>query len=873
MIADVANSVGFEDTMTFILPLLDEISHDSEPAIKQQLVEQLRALGVLLAANGDRGYTALLEIILPLTANLLSDTKAEVRQTAAGTLVKLAELIHSDDLGQHVLTIVLRLAHEDDKEEMRMTAAQLLNLLVDNLGQDLCKQFVIPEVVSLAEDPVFRVRKSTALNFHHICRVGGDYELFERLMPAFVRLSKDDMYRVRRACAESVFAISEHVSDDIRIGVLVEIYLRFAQDPARLVKQSILQQSGMFISTLPARIVNETILGHYISMASDPTGDLIVDAELKHYCAFSFPAVLQTITSSRWSELRELYHILIQCRAPNVRQSMAASLHEIARLLSNIKGLVEEELVPVFEELIQDVESVQMGVMVNLAIFLSYLSEPCRISYLPELHNILHATNPFNWRLRQCLAIQLPVLLDLPPTSSLYVTLFPLVMTLLQDPVASVKKSSFRGVSKMLYLLYKLTPEYIKAQAQAAAASASVTDVTDDDSNSNSNSNSNSSNHVDDSDSRRHQQQFDSVLKAVNGLALGDKYQSRQLWADLCSNLLKFLPTDLFEKYFLDGLLLLVSDNISNVRIAISGVFCSWGPEYKAPWEETEKDSLLKEGSIDEGKTSTDDDNEKKKEIVATSSSSSTATAIAATISDSEFRHDKNPWLWFLERNDIKECIKRLIKDHPDVVINMANLKVFFPDMQIELVNCRGLHEAPGSSGLDQIINDTTGMYGGDSFRKHYGIDDRSSTTSEVSSVELEPLDIENANKRLSGRRDEYSSLTLPVTVGGGSGSDMTMAGGVDDGLPTFANNRNRSNSPTLEEALEVEEKALFAVAGAGDRTSKLEEEENQSSDPEFLPIKDPMSEDADIMNDADADANVDVPTAAADMPPMPPQE
>ena len=99
----------------------------------------------------------------------------------------------------------------------------------------------------------------------------------------------------------------------------------------------------------------------------------------------------------------------------------------------------------------------------------------------------------------------------------------------------------------------------------------------------------------------------------------------------------------------------------------------------------------------------------------------------------------------------------------------------------------------------------------------------------------------------------------------------MTMAGGVDDGLPTFANNRNRSNSPTLEEALEVEEKALFAAAGAGDRTSKLEEEENQSSDPEFLPIKDPMSKDADIMNDADA--NVDAPTAAADMPPMPPQE
>ncbi|RYY82817.1 hypothetical protein EON63_12545 [archaeon] len=50
--------------------------------------------------------------------------------------------------------------------------------------------------------------------------------------------------RVRRACAESLSEISKHVSDDIRLGVLVEIFLRLAHDPSKLVKQSILQQSG-----------------------------------------------------------------------------------------------------------------------------------------------------------------------------------------------------------------------------------------------------------------------------------------------------------------------------------------------------------------------------------------------------------------------------------------------------------------------------------------------------------------------------------------------------------------------------------------------------------------------------------------------------
>jgi serine/threonine-protein phosphatase 4 regulatory subunit 1 len=174
-----------------------------------------------------------------------------------------------------------QLAHEDDKEDRRMTAAELLNSLAESLGIDLCKQFVIPEVVSLAEDPVFRVRKSIALNFHNICKVGGEFELFERLMPAFVRLSKDDMYRVRRACADSIAEIAKYVSDDIRVGVLSEIYLRLTQDPSKLVKQSALQQSGIFIASLPSRTVNDAILGNFCSMAMSPTGDTSVDAELR----------------------------------------------------------------------------------------------------------------------------------------------------------------------------------------------------------------------------------------------------------------------------------------------------------------------------------------------------------------------------------------------------------------------------------------------------------------------------------------------------------------------------------------------------------------------------------------------------------------
>ena len=105
----------------------------------------------------------------------------------------------------------------------------------------------------------------------------------------------------------------------------------------------------------------------------------------------------------------QLYHSLAQSRNVNIKQTLAYSLHEVARILQD-QQLVEEELVPVFEDLIQDVEPVQMGVMKRLSSFLRLLSQPCRLSYLPLLHDILHSTNPFNWRLRQSLALQVSLL-------------------------------------------------------------------------------------------------------------------------------------------------------------------------------------------------------------------------------------------------------------------------------------------------------------------------------------------------------------------------------------------------------------------------------------------------------------------------------
>lgn len=167
------------------------------------------------------------------------------------------------------------------------------------------------------------------------------------------------------------------------------------------------------------------------------------------------------------------------------------------------------------------------------------LSEPVRVSYLPLLHDILHSTNPFNWRLRECLAVQLPELVLLPPLESLFDSLFPLVMTLLQDPVSCVRKNSYQGVTTMIALL-------------AGSVNLHSHEI------------------------KENTQHFKSVIATINSLIRGDTYQMRQLWLELCHCILYSLPEDIIIANFIPGIVQLAADPVINVRITVAALLTGW---------------------------------------------------------------------------------------------------------------------------------------------------------------------------------------------------------------------------------------------------------------------------------------------------------
>ena len=357
-----------------------------------------------------------------------------------------------------------------------------------------------------------------------------------------------------------------------------------------------------------------------------------------------------------------------------------------------------------------------MGVMRHLADFLRMLSIPCRVSYLPLLHDILHSTNLLNWRLRQCLALQLPELLSLPPPEMVFNTLFTLVMTLLQDPVASVRKASFSGVAKMVKILSKQS-DYLTSM---------YNEIQDKDNSGETISPTGSADSVDfplDFHNEGYQRKkhykrqyhniavtaahhVDIVANAIQTLVQGKSYHLRQLWAELAHALLLELPQPLFEKHFLDGLLYLSSDPVSNVRVAVAAVLAGW--ESYNPSGTCSTDTLTERNAIN----ADGDKNDMSNNDNINNNNNSDSVVSHFMVDDRNpncplILNPTSPWSWLLKRLDIAQCITRLSGDDKDVYHEILKLQPIFPHIIFRTISCKGMKVAPG--GQSPIWN----MYGG----------------------------------------------------------------------------------------------------------------------------------------------------------------
>merc|ERR1719186_101295 len=200
-------------------------------------------------------------------------------------------------------------------------------------------------------------------------------------------------------------------------------------------------------------IVPQLLIDHYVSMI-DPSRAQTVDNDIARHCAFSLPAVALTLGRTNWPLIKETYETLANDMQWKVRRTVASSIYELGVILG--EEIAAEDLVPIFDGFIKDLDEVRIGALKHLSNFLALLTIAARNAYLPRLGEFLKMDNERNWRFRLELTEQLGHMLTLFTASHVKEHLAPIVLHLVQDKVAAVRAAAAVVLAGMLSQLHSL---------------------------------------------------------------------------------------------------------------------------------------------------------------------------------------------------------------------------------------------------------------------------------------------------------------------------------------------------------------------------------------------------------------------------------
>ncbi|CAH1973184.1 unnamed protein product [Acanthoscelides obtectus] len=197
----------------------------------------------------------------------------------------------------------------------------------------------------------------------------------------------------------------------------------------------------------PQSIIPQYLVDHFISM-TDPALATSIDTEMTYHCAYALPAVALTLGKENWHLLKGTIEALAGDIYYKVRRTVASGLHEIAKILG--PELTTEDLTPIFDGFLKDLDEVRIGLLKHLAEFLMLIEEEKSNSYLVKLFDFVHTDNKSNWRFREELAKQLLEVVTLfkPCDTVKYIGF--IATHLLCDKIAAVREAALTLVTHVV---------------------------------------------------------------------------------------------------------------------------------------------------------------------------------------------------------------------------------------------------------------------------------------------------------------------------------------------------------------------------------------------------------------------------------------
>ncbi|KAJ2507321.1 hypothetical protein IWW47_001161, partial [Coemansia sp. RSA 2052] len=183
-----------------------------------------------------------------------------------------------------------------------------------------------------------------------------------------------------------------------------------------------------------------------------------VSRDILYQCAYNFPALLAALgggSSGGWERLRDVYMQLSKTEHADARQTLACSLHEVARMVQG-QPAAAADLESVLCLFLIDAPPIKMGALRRLGDTLTWLPAPSRTRCLPMIMQVFKHDGA-QWRTRELMAAQLVHLSHLFAPAVVVGSLLPQAVDWAHDPVAGVR-AAVAPAFPVVFELTKLDP-------------------------------------------------------------------------------------------------------------------------------------------------------------------------------------------------------------------------------------------------------------------------------------------------------------------------------------------------------------------------------------------------------------------------------
>ncbi len=301
----------------------------------------------------------------------------------------------------------------------------------------------------------------------------------------------------------------------MRKATLIDVFRDFYGDVSRFVKKATLMQSGQFIYSLRGITIPQFLIDLYVSLA-DPK--VTSDEDLIYHCAYTFPGVLLALGATQWNVLKTTYKNLIKRNTPAIKTTMAASVHEIAKIVGG--QVTAEELDPIVKGFLSDKATLHLC-LAHLHELLSVLDEKLRRVYLDIIQQIIEKS-AYTWRLRDIFASNAGEYAKLFDVQTVYKSILPLMFGFLHDTAVQVRMNACK----------QFCPVVMRLKDEPDCFSKAVADIL-------------------------------MLFSSVN-------FRDRQVFLTICEG---FMCNEaLFDQHFLTQFLTLQKDKVVNVRLSLAKI-------------------------------------------------------------------------------------------------------------------------------------------------------------------------------------------------------------------------------------------------------------------------------------------------------------